>query len=422
MNYIRDFFDSIRKLNTISLAEVPDRLRYVLGIVRNPEAHQGIPLLLVGILIVIVLLILMTSIALAYLLFTRDKRANLSYAFYDEEGELVAQIPVEDVSAEDLALLSGRDANNEEEEDREEIFDDSPALREPTQTPLVRGLRNFMAASAALVLAVLFLGFGTQISNSCVQCHNRDEHRSSLAQGPHEKVACVRCHESGGKLASVTSNVFPRLSHMVQGAFVSRNEESFQQSRVVVPAQNCLKCHAEIAHEGVVKSESASGRKMRVSHKEFLESGARCSFCHGTDAITNEEISPGITMETCLRCHNAEIASTECKTCHVNSWALRRVSNEKGTGAFADRQMTATDPSRQCYRCHNPKSCDSCHGVRMPHEPDVVNVTGTSKAHRDLARRVGIQRCFKCHRRGQISPMGAHDCLGCHPNFSSTYR
>jgi hypothetical protein len=420
MRLIEDILEFFRNLNTISLSEVPARIQYILDIVRHPEAHSGLPIALVVGVIITVLLIVMSAIALGYLLVTKDKRASLDYAIYDEQGELVAQIPVEEVSAEDLALLSGGALEDE----------DVPGtgahtvLQSPTQTPLVKGMRTFLAVSVATVVGLFAVGTGTSFDSSCVSCHSQDDHRAAIAQDTHESVRCVRCHETGGMVASYSINGISRTAHIARGLFVERNVESFQSERAYVASSSCLQCHTGIPDRGVTRAKSPSGRDMKISHAQILDAGMKCATCHGIDPLTRDAVSAGVVMETCLRCHNTETASAKCTTCHVGDWELREVprSAQGERGAFADRRLVSEDPRYSCYRCHNPSSCDPCHaGVRMPHPKAVLNPAGNPRAHIDLVTESGggVSRCFHCHSRdlSEVSPMGAHSCLGCHPGF-----
>jgi len=157
-------------------------------------------------------------------------------------------------------------------------------------------------------------------------------------------------------------------------------------------------------------AESHTGRLLRMSHKEALEAGADCQSCHGSTIIRGEDLNPGMVMELCLRCHDSKTASNDCKRCHVSDWVRQRAEEEKQN--LADLRISK-DPSFQCYDCHDPKPCDSCHGVRMPHTKEFMSIDVFPVVHGIYSRRNGTKACFKCHTE-KGSPLGAGNCYACH--------
>ncbi len=101
------------------------------------------------------------------------------------------------------------------------------------------------------------------------------------------------------------------------------------------PTETCMSCHAAIQTDkpAIVNLQkyAESGNKIpwvRVyavtpgvswSHRAHLESGAQCETCHGdisqVEAVSESKAT--LAMATCISCHEARGAKTECVTCHA---------------------------------------------------------------------------------------------------------
>lgn len=107
-------------------------------------------------------------------------------------------------------------------------------------------------------------------------------------------------------------------------------------SRMTFPAtQTCMACHIAIASDTPaiesLHAFSTSGNEIpweRVyavtpgvtwSHKPHLAAGAQCETCHGDigQAEVVSESTSVLAMATCISCHQARDAATECVTCHA---------------------------------------------------------------------------------------------------------
>ena len=107
-------------------------------------------------------------------------------------------------------------------------------------------------------------------------------------------------------------------------------------TRMTFPATaTCLSCHTTIATDKPaimsLTAFSESGEKIpwrRVyaitpgvtwSHRAHLDAGTQCETCHG-DVSTMEtmaETKAIVAMATCISCHRAREAPTQCVTCHA---------------------------------------------------------------------------------------------------------
>jgi hypothetical protein len=107
-------------------------------------------------------------------------------------------------------------------------------------------------------------------------------------------------------------------------------------SRMTFPAtQTCMSCHIAVASDTPaiesLHAFSASGNEIpwvRVytvtpgvtwSHKAHLDAGAQCETCHGdiSQAEAVSETTSVLAMATCISCHQAREAATDCVICHA---------------------------------------------------------------------------------------------------------
>lgn len=106
------------------------------------------------------------------------------------------------------------------------------------------------------------------------------------------------------------------------------------ETLLIPQASFCMQCHQTIATDnpGVQKlAEYAKTDRtipwvriyelpsfVSFSHKVHLEHGATCEECHGAVAQRVRLYKESdISMATCVNCHRAKQASTDCSTCHM---------------------------------------------------------------------------------------------------------
>lgn len=106
------------------------------------------------------------------------------------------------------------------------------------------------------------------------------------------------------------------------------------ETLLIPRAQFCMQCHATVAtnNPGVQKlAEYAKTDRaipwvriyelpsfVSFSHKVHLQHGATCEQCHGqVSQRTRLYQEADISMATCVNCHRAKQASTDCSTCHM---------------------------------------------------------------------------------------------------------
>jgi hypothetical protein len=288
-------------------------------------------------------------------------------------------------------FLLGDDDDDEEETELVQVTVAGEAQAAPVtkvvrvryvKDPLRHHKRVLIVAGAGLALLSV-TGYTTQSNAVCTSCHVGTPHVEPSDVDAHRNVACVRCHEGTTLLSSVTLSAVPRVVHFVSAAI---SEDTVLRYRAVT-GRGCRRCHSDVA-EAVVEIPN---RALRVSHKEPLEAGAGCLDCHILDG--DERISQVTAgMAPCLRCHNNAETSADCAVCHTGDVSKAVIATHTRSTNNA-RELV---PSPDCYSCHDPEPCDSCHGVRLPHPPEYVARGHMRDAAADLWANDGAT-CYACH-------------------------
>jgi len=196
------------------------------------------------------------------------------------------------------------------------------------------------------------------------------------AEGP-VHARCAQCHSAG-----IVGNVFDR-TRMVVAAFSGTPDAPVS---AVVDSANCERCHRSVL-------DSTIEGPVRMSHAEPQESGMSCVTCHPR---SGHVVRGAPQMTQCVECHDRRTAAAACPTCHAKKpsdayAASSRAASSESTGtarSFFPVPLGADD----CYACHRPGRCDSCHQVRMPHSDRFV-----SGGHAYRAAWDGKRVCYRCH-------------------------
>jgi hypothetical protein len=105
------------------------------------------------------------------------------------------------------------------------------------------------------------------------------------------------------------------------------------ESLLIPSVSKCMSCHQTVAAGTPAIQKLASYAHdnepvpwarlyqlpsfVNFSHKVHLDHANTCQECHGEVAQRDQLFQEvGINMETCIRCHQAKKARTECNTCH----------------------------------------------------------------------------------------------------------
>lgn len=321
-------------------------------------------------------------------------------------------------------------------------FDEQLMELDPENAPeIIRTSRinaRFFAIMVVIVTTTLLV-VGVEITTSqtsiCTSCHKTSEHVAIVKNGPHKNTSCVDCHESSNFMVRISTSFFPRIGHILKGTAAANAENSAAGSSATavvagktvvklkdddygaIDTGSCLGCHKDIQDKTTTNATAG----IRMSHKEPLDAGMRCTRCHMLSSKKNEIITEQ-NMNTCLECHNDAAATTDCTACHTKDTASAAAAR-----SMPDAGSTLVSTDYNCYSCHDPAPCDSCHGMRLPHSklfmttgyhayPGAVSIWAGSKG-----------KCTKCHNSEH------RDCNGqCHqdiykhhmrtePNFKVTH-
>ena len=270
--------------------------------------------------------------------------------------------------------------------------DGAPVAARPRRKDPAPRSRIVLQGFGVVLLLLSVTSLTSQSRTVCMSCHAGIAHTDEVVGDAHQTVACVSCHEHGGVVESLTLGVWLRSQHILGGTVAAEPAGTYG----VVTGRACLSCHEGI-REGVTDNPD---RALQVSHKEPLEAGAGCMDCHMLDE-TERIGRRTVGMSSCLRCHDEQQASAECPTCHTGD-----VSQAVLVSLSHRPRQTISQPD--CYTCHDPGPCDSCHGVRLPH-PERYARTHMMDAARDIWFGGG-RTCAECHtsERNSCYQRGCH--------------
>lgn len=273
----------------------------------------------------------------------------------------------------------------------------------------VRPPRRRLPAGVVVLLAVVGWWLATAVTTTstpvCLTCHEGSDHALTQAdRDPHEQVRCVRCHDDGGALASLTVAVPSRVEHVVTGMLREVPTGGYGTSD-----RACGSCHAA----DIERTTDNGAKAVKMSHIEPLAQGAECLDCH---RVSDGVVGVSTTgMQPCLRCHNDTDASADCAFCHTGDIALAVAGRSQATTATAEVLVTRID----CGGCHTQETCDSCHGIRLPHTPEFMSYGHAREGVEDLWYNGGAT-CGKCHTEESRPCTSCH--LGRFMSHGSTFR
>lgn len=258
-------------------------------------------------------------------------------------------------------------------------------------TPGRRRVPSAVFGWAALALVAAALVSTQVITGSRAYCSESCHHEGlpTAVDGAHGPIACVRCHEPG-PAALAPGYLVLRAGHALEALGIP------SAAYPVPPASDgCAGCHAG----GLAAVTASTTRGVRMSHAEPIEAGMSCGICH--PGIGHGTASP-VPMSTCLPCHDGETAEASCGTCHVDDPGAQ-------TAMAPDRifEKVRLGPVEDCGGCHDQRSCDACHGIRMPHTT-AFKEGGHARDAAFTRKRV----CYRCH-------VETEDCRRCHGDFDA---
>ena len=259
-----------------------------------------------------------------------------------------------------------------------------------------RRTRITLAVAAGVVVLIVVAGFATSSPSLCGSCHEMKPSYESWSQSAHTGVKCVTCHETprewyGAPLRAVerarllTRDTWRHLS----GRLGEPNDPSAIGRTSPMPDEICLQCHTP-------DRRATSGFRILIDHPEHARRTGSCVACHVYTAHPDAELGKPLSLMTkCYDCHGTAEhpeAPDTCETCHPADFDRRPPSHLEDPW-MRDHGFSALADPALCSMCHEQESCDSCHGVEMPHPEEWV---GEHSTHGEVAER-DRKVCDRCH-------------------------
>lgn len=317
-------------------------------------------------------------------------------------------------------------------------FEEAMIARNPINIEVLKTAKiesqGYIWLSTILVVAFILFGvsFASEQNIICTSCHNVGLHQTLKKTAVHGDNSCVSCHEPAGFFTKTFATMPARLAHILHYGQSSEdattqilglaNEKAvaFDLPPVegtgygTVSSSACLGCHKKI--ETIAATNKSTGITMQ--HRQPLGAGAKCFDCHALSEATGQIIMDK-GMDPCLSCHNDKQASTACATCHTKDYASASASR-----AMVG-QRTPLVPEYNCYGCHKPAGCDSCHGgVRLPHSREFMTTSMHAYEGAKSLWSGSAGRCVQCHndKRRTCTKPGCHVELPYHFKQDPSFR
>lgn len=191
----------------------------------------------------------------------------------------------------------------------ETVLEDAGGRRRKRYIVLSAGMLGLIGGG--ILFLSVFSFWWTSQPDFCNRCHVMNKYVDAWSRSPHRDVNCETCHTQPGFFGFVGGKVagLQVVANYIRGDFT---DDSFNAS---VSNASCLRCHEEILEHLITDPET----EITVSHEHIMDNGGKCMNCHSTVAHL-ETVSIGSatfpTMDTCMKCHNGDLAPTDCEICH----------------------------------------------------------------------------------------------------------
>jgi len=176
------------------------------------------------------------------------------------------------------------------------------------------GVMGFVLAGTLLFSAASF--WWTSQPSFCGRCHVMEPYIAAWERSAHADVSCESCHLTPGFFGFIGGKI---AGLQVVANYIRGDYEDWSFNAAVSNA-SCLQCHEDILAKNIHSADTG----VIVSHRNIVETGGKCMFCHSTvahGAAVQMGSATHPTMATCLTCHNDEIAPLDCDLCHVGKRA-----------------------------------------------------------------------------------------------------
>lgn len=268
------------------------------------------------------------------------------------------------------------------------------------------------AVVAGVVIGVLALGIavdlGTASPSLCASCHEMAKRVASWSRSPHVGIACVTCHQTSRpwyalpwRLADRTRLLGRDVARHVAGGYRDPVDGRISGT-APMPDAACLQCHDP-------NRKATSGFRILIDHAAHAKRNGSCVSCHVRTAHPVETRGAALSlMAACFTCHGTARtakAPGRCDLCHPSGYVLVPASHKAADWKRTHGGVALSD-LKQCEMCHVKSTCDSCHGLDMPHP---MGWAKGKPGHGDVAER-DRALCGRCHGgRPDICTMCHHD-------------
>lgn len=139
----------------------------------------------------------------------------------------------------------------------------------------------------------------------------------------------------------------------------------------------------------------SSGTLLQWGHRASCIAGKSCNQCHAAQLHRTDVRGD---KANCVDCHMEQSIGLKCATCHIASFVQQVKPHDEAFLGHHGRQSTWD--GKACLVCHgSQKWCFACHGIDMPHPPNIIQV------HHELVQG-RPEVCHNCH--------GTQSCSRCH--------
>lgn len=207
-------------------------------------------------------------------------------------------------------------------------------------------------------------------------------------------AVCEDCHEAVAGSVTGADNLLP-------------DHDTCATCHEVDDLDECGTCHTNPDDpEGLVY---ITGYSTKFPHATHVEGGLACASCHaGIEAAEIDTEVPLPGMVQCVDCHNDNVASVECMTCHEEGEDLVPETHVVGFarmhGALAQQGAVSAHGDLTCQTCHDDVFCQDCHeGENLDRLTHPLNYAFTHA----LDAQSGAVNCTTCHTETAF-------CADCH--------
>jgi hypothetical protein len=183
------------------------------------------------------------------------------------------------------------------------------------------------------------------------------------------------------------------------------------QTTTVNPFLTCSDCHKDL--DASLKADQ--NQLLLFRHGKHFRTGVSdCAECHVANTHTPDKTRVP-QMITCAKCHQKRPdeearAPGTCQTCHPPGVSRAPASHTVADWApkvHAERAKTTA--GFDCLQCHSDTTCQSCHGLQMPHPSTWAEQPHVQSYFEDP------QLCARCHAPTTAAAHAGRDsCDSCH--------